>query len=93
VVHREDYLHALRALCPLDPQVRFAEDGSVNMWLPGIPVSSNGASFEVVGHVLIDALRDYAVTWVADLRRFANHQDQRYLVDLAARLRRGLDGQ
>jgi hypothetical protein len=45
-------------------------------------------------------LRDYAVTWVADLRRFANHQDQRYLVDLvlliddvAARLRRGLDGQ
>jgi hypothetical protein len=82
VVNQKNFLEALRALCPLDPQVRFSEDGSVSMWLPGIPVSSQGSDFEVAGNGLIQALRDYSLTWVEDLRRYPNHENNWGLVNL-----------
>jgi hypothetical protein len=82
VINQKNFLEALRALCPLHPQVRFSEDGSVSMWLPGIPVSSQGSDFEVAGNGLIQALRDYSLTWVEDLRRYPNHEDNWGLVNL-----------
>jgi hypothetical protein len=82
VVNQKNFLEALRALCPLDPQVRFSEDESVSMWLPGIPVSSQGSDFEAAGDGLIQALRDYSLTWVEDLRRYPNHEDNWGLVNL-----------
>lgn len=82
VVNHKNFLEALRALCPLNPEVRFSEDGSVSMWLPGIPVSSQGSNFEVAGNELIHALRDYSLTWVEDLKRYPNHENNWGLVNL-----------
>ncbi len=82
VVNLQDFLRALRALCPLNPQVRFSEDGRVSMWISGFPVSSEGSDFEAAGNELIQALRDYSLTWVEDLRRYPNHEEKWGLVNL-----------
>ncbi len=82
VVNQQDFLQALRALCPLSPQVRFSDDGSVSMWISDLPVSSEGSDFEIAGNELIQALRDYSLTWVEDLRRYPNHKDKWGLVNL-----------
>lgn len=74
VVLRDDLLRALRALCPMDPQVRFSPTGRVSMWIDGLPVSAEGADLAEAEQELVAAARDYAITWVEELRRFANHE-------------------
>ena len=64
----------LQALCPMDPQVRFSPTGRVSMWIDGLPVSAEGADLGEAEQELVAAARDYAITWVEDLRRFANHE-------------------
>ena len=82
-VIRQDHLKkALQALCLLEPQVRFSPDGAVSMWLDGLPVSGQGESFDVAGQDLIDSLRDYAKTWIEDLRDYPNHKDRWDVVNL-----------
>lgn len=82
-VIRQDHLkEALQALCPLEPQVRFSPDGKVSIWLNGLPVSGQGESFEEAGDELIDSLRDYAKTWVEDLREYPNHKHRWNVVNL-----------
>lgn len=82
-VIRQDHLkEALQALCPLEPQVRFSPDGKVSIWLDGLPVSGQGESFEEAGDELIDSLRDYAKTWVEDLREYPNHKHRWNVVNL-----------
>ena len=82
-VIRQDHLKkALQALCLLEPQVRFASDGTVSMWLDGLPVNGEGESFDVAGQGLIDSLRVYAKTWVEDLREYPNHKNRWDVVNL-----------
>ncbi|MDP1711843.1 MAG: hypothetical protein Q8K86_05240 [Candidatus Nanopelagicaceae bacterium] len=82
-VIRQDHLKkALQALCPLEPQVRFSPDGQASIWLDGLPVSGQGESFEEAGDELIDSLRDYAKTWVEDLREYPNHKHRWDVVNL-----------
>ena len=82
-VIRQDHLKkALQALCLLEPQVRFASDGTVSMWLDGLPVNSEGESFDAAGQGLIDSLRDYTKTWVEDLRDYPNHKNRWDVVNL-----------
>lgn len=82
-VIRQDHLKkALQALCSLEPQVRFASDGTVSMWLDGLPVSGEGESFDLAGQDLIDSLRDYAKTWIEDLREYPNHKNRWDVVNL-----------
>jgi hypothetical protein len=73
-------VRALRSLCPVDPQVSFAESG-VSMWLPGLPVSAAPEFGDAVNSFL-EALRAYADLWVDDLRRYPNHEDNWTLVNL-----------
>lgn len=82
VVNRADLLCALRALCPLDPQVRFGDD-AVAVWIEGLPVSAEGPDFDSAANNLIDALRDYAVTWVEQLRHYPNHAENWGVANLA----------
>ncbi len=82
VVNQHDFLRALRALSPLNAQVRFAKDGSASIWIVGFPISSEGPDFEAAGKELIQALRDYSLTWVEDLRRYPNHENNWGLVNL-----------
>ena len=81
VVKAESLKHALRSLCPVDPQVSFAESG-VSMWLPGLPVSAEAPEFADAVNFFLEALRDYADLWVEDLRRYPNHEDNWGLVNL-----------
>lgn len=74
VIRKDDLQSLLRAQCALDPKVHFSKDGQVSMWLEDLPISSQGASFEEAGGELIEALRDYATTWMEDLREYPNHQ-------------------
>jgi hypothetical protein len=71
----------LRGSCPIDPEVRFGER-SVSVWLPGLPVSSQGADFDAAVGEFIAALRDYAQTWAEDLRNYPNHAENWGLVNL-----------
>ena len=82
-VIRQDHLKkALQALCLLQPQVRFSSDGAVSMWLDGLPVSGQGESFDAAGQNLIDSLRDYAKTWIEELRDYPNHKNRWDVVNL-----------
>lgn len=76
VIRRDDLKAALRALCSIKPQVRFSEDGQVSMWVDDLPVSSQAGDFDAAGEALIEALRDYAQTWVEDLKEYPNHRDR-----------------
>lgn len=82
VIRSDDLKRALRALCPIDPQVRVAPGGQVSMWIEGMPIAGEGADFEAAGNDLIDSLRAYSVTWVDDLHQFSNHQQRWGLVNL-----------
>ncbi|MDQ1248076.1 MAG: hypothetical protein QG597_2448 [Actinomycetota bacterium] len=79
---KDSILRALRALVPLDPEVRFDEDGHVYVWLPGLPISADDADFDGAIGSLVAALRDYADEWVDDLRHFRNHEANWGLVNL-----------
>lgn len=82
-VIRQDHLKkALQALCSLEPQVRFSSDGQVSMWLDGLPVSGQGETFDAAGQEIIDSLREYAKTWVDDLRDYPNHKHRWDVVNL-----------
>lgn len=82
-VIRQDHLKkALQALCLLEPQVRFSSDGQVSMWLDGLPVSGQGETFDAAGQEIIDSLREYARTWVEDLRDYPNHKHRWDVVNL-----------
>lgn len=82
VVLKDDLVEALRALCPVSAQVRFAEGGRVSAWIDGLPVSAEGADFGAAEQALVDALRDYSSTWVEDLRRYPNHEQNWGIVNL-----------
>lgn len=82
VIRRDNLKEALRALSPLNPQVRFAKNGTVSMWLEGLPISSQGSSFSNAGTELIEALRDYAQTWVEELKNYPNHNERWGLANL-----------
>lgn len=81
IVKADSFKRALRALCPIEPQVRFTES-NVSMWLPGLPVSAEGTDFDAAETEFIAALRDYAELWVEDLGGFPNHADNWGLVNL-----------
>ncbi len=76
VIRNDNLKEALQALCPLDPQVRFSKNGTVSMWIDGLPVSSQGSSLPEAENELIGALRDYAQTWVEELKNYPNHKDR-----------------
>ena len=82
VLPKDSILRALRALVPLDPQVRFGDDGHVHAWLPDLPISADGGDFDDAIDGLKDALREYADAWVDDLRHFSNHEANWGLVNL-----------
>ena len=82
VIRKDDLKSVLRSHCALDPQVRFSKDGQVSMWIEDVPVSSQGPSFEDASNGLIEALRDYAQTWIEDLKDYPNHKDRWALATL-----------
>lgn len=75
VVSRDALEAVLSEVAPFPVEVSFHE-GQVSLWITGLPVDAGGASLEEAEAALLDALLDYADTWVETLRFAPNHKNK-----------------
>ncbi|MEO8888537.1 MAG: prevent-host-death protein [Jatrophihabitantaceae bacterium] len=61
-----------------------AEAGGWSVFIPGVPVAADGASYDEAIAEMVEALREYAEDWVDHLRLAPNHRDHWGLVQLVA---------
>ena len=83
VVDANRLLSFLRDVCPSRAQV-VAEAGGWSIFIPGLPVAADGASFDEAVTEMIDALREYADDWQDHLDNVPNHTNNWGLVNLIA---------
>lgn len=75
------WLQLLLQGIPADAQV-VQEAGSWSIFLPGLPISADGSTYDQVLEQMVLALRDYAQAWTQRLHDAQNHQDNWGLVQL-----------
>jgi predicted RNase H-like HicB family nuclease len=80
VVDAERLVHYLGRLCPKATVVK--EAGGWSVFLVGVPVAADGATFDDAIDEMADALREYADDWQDHLGRAPNHQNNWPLVQL-----------
>lgn len=73
--------HFLASIVPSRAQVVAEADGW-SVFIPGLPVAADGASFDEAIHEMIDALREYAQDWQERLLNAPNHRGNWGLVHL-----------
>ncbi len=73
--------HFLLSIVPSNAQV-VPEAGGWSVFIPGLPVAADGASFDDAIDEMIDALREYAEDWQDHLLDAPNHRDNWGLVQL-----------
>jgi predicted RNase H-like HicB family nuclease len=73
--------HFLASLSPSRAQV-VAEAGGWSVFIPGLPVAADGASFDEAIAEMIVALREYAEDWQDHLLDAPNHANHWGLVQL-----------
>jgi predicted RNase H-like HicB family nuclease len=81
VVDVERLRYFLASLLPASAQVVAEEDGW-SVFIPGLPVAADGATFDEALTEMIDALREYAEDWQSRLLDAPNHRDNWGLVQL-----------
>jgi predicted RNase H-like HicB family nuclease len=81
VVDVERLRAVLAALIASRTQV-VAEAGGWSVFIPGIPVAADGATFEEAVSEMVDALREYAEDWQERLLDAPNHRNNWGLVQL-----------
>jgi predicted RNase H-like HicB family nuclease len=81
VVDVERLRAVLAALITPRAQV-VAEAGGWSVFIPGLPVAADGATFEEAVVEMIDALREYAEDWQEHLLDAPNHRNNWGLVQL-----------
>lgn len=59
-----------------------SEAGGWSVFIPGVPVAADGATFDGAIDEMIDALREYAEDWQDRLLDAPNHREQWGLVQL-----------
>jgi len=59
-----------------------AEAGGWSVFIPGLPIAADGATFDEAVVGMIDALREYAEDWQERLLDAPNHQNNWALVQL-----------
>jgi hypothetical protein len=72
VVGRSEFDALLSRSAPFDVEVSFTE-GQVSMWVKNLPVHGVGPSLGAAEEELLDALLDYADSWVEVLKHAPNH--------------------
>jgi predicted RNase H-like HicB family nuclease len=72
-IHPGDLLDAARAV---------AEAGGWSIFVPGLPVAADGATFDEAVGEMIDALREYVEDWQERLLDAPNHRNNWGLVQL-----------
>lgn len=83
VVDVERLRHFLASVSPSNAQV-VPEAGGWSVFIPGLPVAADGASFDEAITEMIDALREYAEDWQERLLDAPNHQGNWGLVQLVS---------
>ncbi|GAA0243658.1 hypothetical protein GCM10010492_48640 [Saccharothrix mutabilis subsp. mutabilis] len=73
--------HFLASIVPSRAQVVPEADGW-SVFIPGLPVAADGASFDEAITEMVDALREYAEDWQERLLNAPNHRDNWGLVQL-----------
>jgi len=81
VVDVERLRAVLAALITPRTQV-VAEAGGWSVFIPGLPVAADGATFEEAVIEMVEALREYAEDWQERLLDAPNHRDNWGLVQL-----------
>lgn len=81
VVDVERLRHFLTALVPARAEVVPEADGW-SVFLPGVPVAADGATFDEAIDEMADALREYAEDWQDRLLDTPNHRSHWGLVQL-----------
>jgi predicted RNase H-like HicB family nuclease len=81
VVDVERMRHFLASLIPSHVQA-VPEAGGWSVFIPGLPVAADGASFDEAIDEMIDALREYAQDWQDRLLDASNHRQNWGLVQL-----------
>lgn len=73
--------HFLTSLIPSHAEV-VSEGGGWSVFIPGLPVAADGATFDEAIIEMIDALREYAEDWQDHLLDAPNHRENWGLVQL-----------
>ena len=81
VVDVERLRHFLSSVRPSGAKV-VAEAGGWSIFIPGLPVAADGATFDDAVSEMVDALREYADDWQERLLDAPNHRDNWALVQL-----------
>ena len=81
VVDAERLRASLARLLPANAET-VPEAGGWSIFLTGLPIAADGATFDEALDELIDALREYAVDWSDHLRHAPNHEQNWELVQL-----------
>lgn len=81
VVDVERLRYFLASIVPSRAQV-VPEAGGWSVFIPGLPVAADGASFDDAIAEMIEALREYAEDWQERLLDAPNHRDNWGLVQL-----------
>jgi predicted RNase H-like HicB family nuclease len=83
IVDAERYVSFLRQAVPERAEV-VVEKGGWSVFVPGLPVAADGATFDEAVDEMVGALREYAEDWEARLHAAPNHRDRWALVQLIA---------
>ena len=75
--------HFLAAVVPWRAEA-VPEAGGWSVFIPGLPVAADGATFEEALTEMVDALREYAEDWQDHLLTAVNHQGNWGLVQLVS---------
>jgi predicted RNase H-like HicB family nuclease len=81
IVDVERLRHYLAAVTPSRAQV-VPESGAWSLFIPGLPVAADGATFDEAVAEMVDALREYAEDWQDHLLDAPNHRENWGLVQL-----------
>lgn len=73
--------HYLSLVCASKAEAVAEADGW-SIFIPGLPVAADGATFDEAVREMVDALREYADDWQERLRLAPNHRDNWGLVQL-----------
>jgi predicted RNase H-like HicB family nuclease len=82
-VDRERLRYFLASLSPSRAQV-VAEEGGWSVFIPGLPIAADGATFDDALDEMILALREYAEDWQVRLLDAPNHANNWGLVQLVS---------
>ncbi|GAB4047942.1 type II toxin-antitoxin system HicB family antitoxin [Catellatospora paridis] len=82
-VDRERLRHFLAVVSPSRAQV-VAENGGWSVFIPGLPVAADGATFDEALDEMVLALREYAEDWQDHLLDAPNHAGNWGLVQLVS---------